>query len=98
MSEIKMDYPMMAEMKQMCQRGAEELDDTLHEVQKIAEMLESGGLIGQGGDELSAALRGVLSKKVTTLRDKFEEIGRDVQHAVDAMKESDNKANEIVGL
>lgn len=94
---IKMDYAMMADMKQQCQKGAEVLDDTLHEVKKIAGMLDQDGLIGMAGDAFVNALEGSLSKKVIELRDKLEEVARDIQNAVDAMQEADANAQSEMG-
>ncbi|GAB4337124.1 MAG: hypothetical protein Kow00117_19340 [Phototrophicales bacterium] len=98
MPEIKMDYDMMAEMKSVLQKGAEDLDDTIHLVAKVAEMIEGGGLIGQAGDAFSDGLRGVLTQKITKLRDKFEELQRDIQNAVESMQQADSDTSGIMGL
>jgi WXG100 family type VII secretion target len=98
MPEIKMDYDMMAEMKSVLQKGAEDLDDTIHQVAKVAEMLEGGGLIGQGGDAFSDGLRGPLTQKITKMRDKFEELQRDIQNAVESMQQADSDTSGIMGL
>lgn len=95
---IKMDYELMAEMKDEFQRGAEDLDDTLQQMLKIADMLEEGGLIGQGGDAFADALRSVLQSKIVTLRDKFEELGRDIQAAVNSMQDAEGDVSGFVGL
>lgn len=98
MAEIKMDYELMAEMKEAFQRGAEDLDDSLHQVGNLAEMLESGGLIGEGGEAFSDALRGVLSNKIKMIRDKFEELARDIQHAVESMQDADSTSSGEMGM
>lgn len=98
MSEIKMDYGMMAEMKAEFQRGAEELDRTLHEVQKLADLIDEDGLKGMAGDAFAETLREAMARKITELRDKFEELGRDIQHAVDSMREADDTTQGEVGL
>lgn len=98
MAEIKMDYQMMAEMKDTFQKSAEELDDTLHQMEKVAEMLEGGGLIGEGGSAFTDAVRNALNPKIKELMQKFEEIQRDIGNAVEAMQQSDTTSSSEMGL
>ncbi len=95
---IKMDPELMMEMKASFQKGAEDLDDTLYQMQEVATLLEEGGLIGQGGDAYVEGLRSVLARKIVELRDKFEEMGRDIQHAVESMEDADTAAGNEMGL
>jgi WXG100 family type VII secretion target len=95
--EIKMNYEMMDEMKQAFQKGAEDLDNTISQLGKINDMLQNGGLIGVGGEAFSAALTDVLVPKVTNLRDKFEELARDIQAAVNSMREADKNSSDVMG-
>lgn len=95
---IKMDYGMMAEMKQQCQKGAEVLDDTLHEVKKLANVIDQDGLIGLAGNAFVDSLEGPLSKKIMELRDKLEEIARDLQNAVDSMQQADSESQSQMGM
>ncbi len=98
MPEIKMDYELMAEMKAEFEKGAEDLDDTLHQILKMADMMEEGSLVGQGGDAFVDALRSVLQSKIVSVRDKFEEMSRDIQHAVDSMQQADKDSGSIMGM
>jgi hypothetical protein len=85
-NELKMDFQKMDEMKASCQQAAEELDFTLSEIENIAGRLEEGALVGEAGDTLACGLRDVLAARLTLLRDKFEEIQRDLEYAKQQME------------
>jgi uncharacterized protein YukE len=89
MPEIKMDMAMMADMKAACQKGSAAMDETLQDVQKILGMIDQGALVGTGAQRLSESLRGTLQGKVQILRDKFDELQGDLQHAVESMQQGD---------
>jgi WXG100 family type VII secretion target len=89
--EIKVDYQLMAEMKQTFQAGQEQLTDTLNELKGIADKLDEGALLGQAGSAFSDAVRGALMGSVQKLADKFEELQGDVQFAVDRMREAEQQ-------
>lgn len=90
--EIKMDYPLMEEMKRTFQGGREQLQDTMNELKSIADKMEQGALLGQAGSAFSDAIRGALMGAVAKLSDKFEELEGDLQHAVDQMHQAEEKA------
>ena len=46
--EIRVVYPDMEEMSRTFQRGAEQLKDTMQEMQNIASVLEDGALLRFG--------------------------------------------------
>lgn len=98
MANIKMDFDMMAEMKALCQKGAEETDSATEQIKKIVGMLEEGALIGDAGTSLASGMNDVLMRKMVEIRDKFEELGRDIQFAVNKMQEADSGSAEIMGM
>jgi WXG100 family type VII secretion target len=87
-----MDYPLMEEMKRTFQAGREQLQDTTNELKGIADMLEQGALLGNAGSAFSDAVRGPLMGAVARLSNKFEELEADLQHAVDQMRQAEEKA------
>jgi WXG100 family type VII secretion target len=89
--EIKMDYPLMDEMKQSFKAGRETLGRTASELKSIADKLEQGALLGQAGDAFAQAVRGPLMGAVSKLSDKFEELEGDIQFAVDQMHQAEEK-------
>jgi WXG100 family type VII secretion target len=90
--EIKVDYPLMEEMKRTFAQGREQLQDTTSELKNIAEKLEGGALLGDAGEAFSQAVRGTLMTQVQKLSAKFEELEADIQSAVDFMRQAEEKA------
>lgn len=90
--EIKLDYGLAEQMSKTFQQGAEELRETLQEMQNIAGMLEEGALLGRGGSSFVELLRSTLTPSLTKLIDKFTELQGDVDAAVQYMREADDTA------
>jgi WXG100 family type VII secretion target len=90
--EIKMDYPLMEEMKRTFQSGREQLQDTMKELKSVSDKMEQGALLGQAGSAFTDAIKGALMGAVTKLSDKFEELEGDLQNAVNEMHQAEEKA------
>ncbi len=86
---IKMDYPLMQQMSQTFQQGGEQLQDTMQEMQNVANMLEEGALLGQGGTAFTEAIRNTLCPAIARLTEKFQELDSDIQIAVARMQQAD---------
>ena len=87
---IKLDYPLMEEMCRTFQKGIEQLENTLQEVQSIANTLEEGALLGQGGAAFTDALRSKLSPAIGRLTDKFKEMDQDVKAAMEQFRSQED--------
>ncbi len=92
---IKMDYPLMQQMSRTFQQGGEQLQDTMQEMQNIANMLEEGALLGQGGTAFTEALRNTLCPAIARLTDKFQELDNDIRVAMQRMQEADQKSESM---
>lgn len=92
--EIKMDYPLMDEMKRTFADGRQHLADAANELKSISEKLEQGALLGNAGQALTDAVRGTLMGAVQKLSDKFEELEGDIQYAVDQMHQAEAKTKQ----
>lgn len=90
--EIKLDYPTAEEMIRIFQQGGEQLQDTMQKMQSLAMMLEDGALLGNGGKAFVDAIRSQMCPALGRLTDKFQELGGDVQAAIDFMKEADTSS------
>jgi WXG100 family type VII secretion target len=90
--EIRVVYELMDEMSHTFQQGAEQLQDTMQEMQNIANMLEEGALVGQGGDAFVDALRSKLCPAIGRLTEKFKELDGDVRAAKQYAQEADKKS------
>lgn len=86
---IKLNYDVAEEMSKTFRAGAEQLQDTMQEMQNIANTLEEGALLGRGGSAFVEAIRSKLCPSLAKLTDKFQELDGDVQAAVQAMQEAD---------
>jgi uncharacterized protein YukE len=93
---IKLDYGLAENMKRTFEQGKATLEQTNRDMAAVAQMLEQGALLGEGGEAFVAAVRGPLTKAIGDLSKKFDELARDVQKAVDYMREADKQsANSI---
>lgn len=90
--EIKLNYAMAEEMANVFKQGTEQLQDTMQEMQTLANILESGALKGRGGTAFVEAIRNRLSPAMARLTDKFQELEGDVKAAIEAMREADSSS------
>jgi WXG100 family type VII secretion target len=94
--QIKMDFKMMEAMAKAFGDGMQTLEDVLSEVSGIASMLKEGALIGDAGEAFITACREPLSRSISGLRDKFEELQKDINSAVEEMRAAEKSAKERV--
>lgn len=94
---ISMNYAMVQEMSQKCTQTAQLLQDTMREINQIAEQLDSGVLVGRAGDALATGLRSKLNPSINRLQDKFREIAQDLMGALSDLQSSDKKAGGYFG-
>jgi WXG100 family type VII secretion target len=90
--KIKLDYGLAEEMIRTFEQGVEQLQDTMQEMQNLANMIEGGALLGRGGDSFKDAIRSKLCPSIGRLTDKFQELARDVDAAVKYMREADTQS------
>jgi WXG100 family type VII secretion target len=87
--EIKLNYELAEEMIRTFEQSYEQLQDTMQEMQSIANILEEGALLGRGGMAFTDAIRSNLCPSLSQFLEKIEEMGKDVQAAIQAMQEAD---------
>ncbi len=87
--EIKLVYATAEDMIHTFQQGVEHLENTLQEMQSVANTLEDGALLGQGGEAFTDAIRSKLAPAIIRLTDKYKELAGDVQQAIQYMQEAD---------
>jgi WXG100 family type VII secretion target len=90
--QIRMNFEAMDGMIHAFGQAAGTLDDVLGEVNNIANLLADGGLIGAAGDALVTAIRTDLAGSLNGLKEKFEELQKDLTDAVEAMRAADAEA------
>ncbi len=90
--EIRVVYEDMEAMSRAFAQGGETLEDVLQEMQSIANALEDGALLGDGGEAFTDAIRSRLAPAISRLIDKFRELDGDVQAAVAYARQADAKS------
>lgn len=90
--EIKLNYPDAEDMIRIFQQSVEQLQDTMQEMQSVANTLEEGALLGRGGSAFVESIRNKLTPALSRLTDKFEELAGDVQQAIEFMQEADRQS------
>lgn len=86
---IKMDYPKMEAMIKSFRRGSQDLENTSQEMRAVAKSLENGALIGEGGTAFVDAVNGKLLPAIQRLNEKFDELAKDLEKAMQDMKQAD---------
>jgi WXG100 family type VII secretion target len=87
--EIKLNYELAEDMIRIFLQGVEQLQDTMQEMQSIANTLEEGALLGRGGEAYTDAIRSSMCPSLSKLTEKFQEMADDVKAAVGYMQEAD---------
>ncbi|MEZ4726294.1 MAG: WXG100 family type VII secretion target [Caldilineaceae bacterium] len=90
--KIKLDYRLAEEMIQTFRKGQQQLQQTMQEMQGLANTLEGGALLGRGGDAFKDAIKSKLCKSIANLDAKFKELEGDVKKAVQYMQEADRES------
>ncbi len=86
---IKLDYPKAEEMRKTFKAGSQQIEATLKEMQNIANTLQEGALLGDGGSKFVEAIRTKLCPSLVKLKAKYDEMDKDVAAAVSSMKQRD---------
>jgi len=97
MVDVRIDYDMMVDMAQAFRQASQQLEDTLREMQNIATTLENGALLGRAGDSLTEGIRGRLCPAIDRLREKNDELTRDIYGAISDFRGADFDAESLFG-
>lgn len=87
-----MDFPSMEKMAQTFGQAQQQLQETQQAMTKIAEQMEGGALLGQGGSTFVTAIKNTLNKKLKTMADKMKELQTDINSAQQAMRQAEGTA------
>ena len=81
----RMNYASMREMSRAFKQAAQQLEQTMSDMQKVSKMMEDGALVGDGGQAFKDALDNKLRKRLETLKAKMQEMNKDIAKAMEAM-------------
>jgi len=91
MPDVRFVYEDLAQLSQLLQQGAQQLEETARAAQQVAQILEQGGLLGQAGDIFASNLQSRLVPRTMRLSHKFTELSKDVSGAMSDMSSEDQK-------
>lgn len=92
--KIKLNYELAEAMAKTFKEGAQQLQQTQQEMQKLAQMLQDGALLGRGGNEFVSAIQSNLCPSIGKLTNKFNELEGDVKAAIAAMRQADAESKQ----
>jgi len=92
MPDVQMNYETMEEMAKIFKNGQNQLADTQKAMEGLAQAMEDGALLGEGGDKFADALRARLAPRIRKLSEKFGELSGDIMGAVKDLRDEDKEA------
>jgi WXG100 family type VII secretion target len=92
--KIKLNYEQADHMAKTFKQGAQQLQQTMQEMNNIAQTLEEGALLGRGGSAFVEALRTKLCPSLKKLGDKYTELEGDVHAAIKLMQQADRESKQ----
>jgi uncharacterized protein YukE len=92
MVDVQMDYDLVEEMARIFNESAEELDEMNGIMQQIADMMEGGALVGEGGAAFQDALRTQMRSALDKLSDKMRELALDCYGAISSLRDGDTES------
>jgi WXG100 family type VII secretion target len=82
MPDVRMNYGSMEQMAKSFHQAHEQLEQTIHEMDKVVKMMEGGALVGDGGQAFTEAINNKLKKRLAVLKAKMQEMEGDIHGAV----------------
>ena len=73
MVDVKMNYGSMDKMKAQFKQAHTQLNTSMDEMKKLAQMMQDGALVGDGGSAFVNAISRTLMKRVKGLHRKMKE-------------------------
>lgn len=87
---IKMNRAKMDAMSQAFRTSGQTVQEVTAEMQKVAQLLSEGALLGEGGNALAEVVGNNLVQVLNRIREKFEELDGDILVALDEMYGADS--------
>ena len=79
--KVRMNYDTMRAMNKEFTAAQQQLEDTIKAVSTVGKDMEGGGLQGEAGQAMVAAINGPLTKALKKLSEKMKELAGDVDGA-----------------
>jgi hypothetical protein len=91
----KMIYPEADQMIKVLNEACNQLEDTISEMEGIANSLEGGALLGKAGDAMAAGVRKQLISAIKQLIEGFDDGARYVAMERDDMMAAEQKSASL---
>lgn len=91
-----MVHPSMDEMANAFKAAAQTLDGTLQALQKQAQSMQGGSLLGTGGQAFVELLNGVAKKKVTDMKEAMTKFEGEIKKAQQRNRQAESSAKSDV--
>lgn len=95
MPDQKMVYASMEDMAKSFDKGAQQIQEMVPAMGKIADQMEQGALKGQGGQVFQAALKETLTKKLNDINKALTDLSGDITKAMTEMKQVEQADTKI---
>lgn len=93
MPDVRVEYQALADMAKSIDNAAKHLDgSTIPTVRKVLATMQNGGLEGKAAEQLTQGFSSTFIPAITRLRDKMEEVAKDINDAASIMQQDDAKA------
>ncbi|HRE46782.1 MAG TPA: WXG100 family type VII secretion target [Aggregatilineales bacterium] len=92
--DVQIDYEMADEAVKLFANGQQQLNETLQAMEQLANTMEQGALLGDGGDMFAQALRSRLGPRLRKLAAKLGEISKDIKAASADIRAADTKGKQ----
>ncbi len=93
-TKIKLNYEQADQMAKTFKQGSQQIQQTMQEMNNIAQTLEEGALLGRGGVAFVEAIRSNLCPSLKKLSEKYTELEGDVQAAIKFMRQADAESKK----
>ena len=84
--DVKMNYDSMNNMENAFKQAASQIQDSINQMNQVAQTLEGGALLGQAGSAFSDAIKSKLVPNMKTISDGMSKLANDVHLAEEATR------------
>lgn len=90
--DVRMDFPKVQKMATEFKNAASQIEKSMSDMKKVAQILEDGGLQGEAGSAFQAAIRSNLLPAMAKLQAKMTELHKDIKAAEQATRKGESTA------
>ena len=93
MPDVRVEYQALHDMSKQISDAAKHLEgSTIPVVRNVVNTMHNGGLEGKAAEQLTQGLTSTFIPAIGRLRDKMEEVAKDIEDAASIMQQDDENA------